>query len=183
MSFAARHVVLAAGAWNQDLLPTLLGPAAPKLRVTQQQVVHFPQREPADDWPVMVHQDQSFVFGMPAGSAAPGAIKLGEHDQGMVTTAGSRDGVVDPRCVERLVTYVERFLPSLVPEPFAASSCLYTSTPSEDFVIDSAGPVIACSPCSGHGAKFAAYTGELVAGIVAGAGSPPDRFTLRRHSL
>ncbi|WP_205857717.1 FAD-dependent oxidoreductase [Phytoactinopolyspora endophytica] len=188
----AKRVVLAAGPWNQAWLPRLLGTAAPRFTVTQQQVVHFPQREPADDWPAIVHQDLSRtdiageeglgIFAMRAGRAARHAVKIGEHGHGAVTTADSRDGVVDPVSVERLVRYVDEFLPGLVPEPFLALSCLYTRTPSEDFVVDSAGPLIVCSPCSGHGAKFAAYIGELVASMITGDGSPPDRFTLSGHT-
>lgn len=176
--FRARRIVLAVGPWNQRWLPELLGTSAPTLTVTQQQVVHFRQLTPAPTWPVMVFKDDLEIFAMPAGRAAPGAIKLGEHDRGTVTTAGERDGVVDPSAVERMVGFVEKYLPSLDPEPFAALSCLYTRTPTEDFVVDAVSPLIVCSPCSGHGAKFAAYIGELVVSMAAGNGNPPDRFRL-----
>jgi sarcosine oxidase len=41
---------------------------------------------------------------------------------------------------------------------------------------------VVCSPCSGHGAKFAPLVGELVADLVTGQdGSVPDRFRLAEH--
>ncbi|NED99095.1 FAD-dependent oxidoreductase [Phytoactinopolyspora halotolerans] len=184
-----RRVVLAAGPWNQPWLARLLGKSAPALTVTQQQVMHFRQREPAEDWPVIVHRDLARtdlegigVFALPAGRAAPRAVKVGEHGHGTVTTAEGRDAQVDPASVERLVRYVDEFLPGLSPEPFLKLSCLYTRTPTEDFVIDTVGPLVVCSPCSGHGAKFGAYIGELVTSMITGDGSPPDRFTLRAHA-
>jgi glycine/D-amino acid oxidase-like deaminating enzyme len=70
-----------------------------------------------------------------------------------------------------------------LPEPVAQGSCLYTSTPDEDFVLDRIGPVVVASPCSGHGAKFAALIGELAADLAVGAGGAVPRFALSRaHS-
>ena len=38
----------------------------------------------------------------------------------------------------RMVDYAQRYLPGLVPEPYAETTCLFTNTPTEDFVIDEA---------------------------------------------
>jgi glycine/D-amino acid oxidase-like deaminating enzyme len=56
-------------------------------------------------------------------------------------------------------------------------TCLYTTTKSHDFIIDRRGPIVVCTPCSGHGAKFAPLIGELVADLVDGR-PPLDRFAL-----
>jgi sarcosine oxidase len=48
-------------------------------------------------------------------------------------------------------------------------------------LIDTVGPVVICSPCSGHGAKFAPLVGELVADEIAGASAVPARFRLAAH--
>jgi sarcosine oxidase len=80
------------------------------------------------------------------------------------------------------VEYVRRWLPGLDPTPRNEATCLYTQTPSEDFLLDRVGDLVVCSPCSGHGAKFAPLVGELVAGLVVGdASAVPDRFTLAAH--
>ena len=81
-----------------------------------------------------------------------------------------------------MIDYVRRWLPGLSDVPSSETTCLYTQTPSEDFVLDRVGPLVVCSPCSGHGAKFAPLVGEMVAGLVDGVGPPvPDRFTLAAH--
>jgi sarcosine oxidase len=80
------------------------------------------------------------------------------------------------------VDYVSRWLPGLDPTPRGETTCLYTRTPSEDFLIDRAGPIVVCSPCSGHGAKFAPLIGEYVADLVVGADAGlPDRFRFAAH--
>ncbi len=60
-------------------------------------------------------------------------------------------------------------------------TCLYTSTASEDFILDRYGPFVVCSPCSGHGAKFAPLVGEIAADLACGGASPYRRFTLAAH--
>ena len=60
------------------------------------------------------------------------------------------------------------WLPGLDPEPASASTCLYTTTPDQHFVLDRRGPVVVCSPCSGHGFKFVPAIGEIVADLADG---------------
>jgi sarcosine oxidase len=130
--------------------------------------------------------------GRDAGVA--GAVKVGEHDGDSVATAtgkrwpgpipagfmGRRDGHIDPAARARVASYVRRWLPGLDPAPVSALSCLYTSTANEDFILDRHGPVVICSPCSGHGAKFAPLIGEMVADLAGGRPAVP-RFTLAAH--
>jgi hypothetical protein len=54
------------------------------------------------------------------------------------------------------------------------------TTPTEDFVLDRVGPVVVVSPCSGHGATFAALVGELAADLAMGAVGAEPRFALGR---
>jgi hypothetical protein len=66
----------------------------------------------------------------------------------------------------------------LDPAPVGGVTCLYTSTANEDFILDRYGPFVVCSPCSGHGAKFAPLVGEIAADLACGGASPEPRFTL-----
>jgi len=75
---------------------------------------------------------------------------------------------VDPGPLARLGRYVATWLPGLDPEPVSVSTCLYTTTPDQHFVLDRRGPVVACSPCSGHGFKFVPAIGEIVADLADG---------------
>ncbi len=185
-SWRAPAVVVAAGAWLDPLLGRLV--RLPPLVVTQQQAFHFAPLAPAAGEPAppvfICHDETAPMYGLPAGrdGEVPGAIKVGEHGRGTVTTGDSRDGVVDPACRERVRRFVADRLRNLDPEPVGEVTCLYTSTASEDFILDRQGPFVICSACSGHGAKFAPLTGEIAADLACG-GAPPDRrFTLAAHS-
>jgi sarcosine oxidase len=168
-SWAARTVVVAAGGWTAPLLSGLAD--LPSLTVTQEQAFFFRPHEPAA-WPTFIHADYA-IYGLPEGPL----VKVAEHHRGPETTADTRDDVVDPAARERVTSYVRDRLPGLDPRPQAELTCLYTTTENEDFVLDRRGPIVVCSPCSGHGAKFTPLIGELVADLVDGRPSL-DRFAL-----
>jgi sarcosine oxidase len=170
--------VIAVGAWLEPFLAGTL--TLPPLRVTQQQLFHFARLDPAVAWPTMVHTAALEAYGLDSGrdTAPVAAYKVGEHDNGTPTTAADRSGAVDPSSRARMVDYVRRYLPGLEPEPLAEATCLYTATPTEDFVLDRQGPLVICSTCSGHGAKFAPLTGELATDLVVGRPVVDGRFRL-----
>lgn len=179
---AADTVVVAAGPWLPELAGAIGTPLRlPPLRVTQQQVFHFRQRDPGQSWPTLVAMDELMLYGLPSGAdggAAP-AVKIAEHDRGTPTTASTRDGIVNPTSRDAVTDWVSRRLPGLDPEPVAEAVCLYTTTPDEDFVLDQVGPVVVVSPCSGHGAKFTPLIGHLAADLALGTAEPLPRFALR----
>lgn len=180
----ARTAVVAAGGWLEPLLGGLV--RLPTLTVTQQQVFHFPRVDPSTaPWPSVIHSGSSHAVYHLAGGRDGGTgddRKIGEHDGGMATTAAGRSGVVTEAARARIVDYVREWLPGLVPVPSSETTCLYTETASEDFLIDRVGPLVIASPCSGHGAKFAPLIGEFVAGLVTGSRAVPDRFRLSAHT-
>jgi monomeric sarcosine oxidase len=185
-SWRAPVAVVAAGAWLGPLLGGLV--RLPPLVVTQQQAFHFAPLAPAvgkpQPWPVFIcHDEVAPMYGLLAGrdGEVPGAIKVGEHGHGTVTTGDGRDGTVSPASRDRVRRFVASRLGGLDPEPVGEVTCLYTSTASEDFILDRQGPLVICSACSGHGAKFAPLIGEIAADLAFG-GAPPDRrFTLAAH--
>ena len=189
-TFTAPVAVIAAGGWLAPLMGDLV--RLPPLTVTQQQAFHFaprgalldPLAAPAASWPVFIYKGEvDDFYGLPGGrdGEAPGAIKLGEHRNGTPTTADGRDGVVDPGARRRTIAFVEKRLPGLDGRPVNDLTCLYTSTFSEDFIVDRQGPFVIASACSGHGAKFAPLLGEMIADLAAGKPSPDPRFTLAAH--
>jgi sarcosine oxidase len=131
-TLSARCVVVAAGAWVGPLVSERV--RLPPLRVTQQQIFHFPRLDTsAPPWPSVIHEpDEHPVYHLAGGrDGGPGDDrKIGEHDAGGETTATARDGVVNPASRERLVEYVRRWLPGLDPTPRGETTCLYTETPS-----------------------------------------------------
>lgn len=178
----ADTVVVAAGAWLPGLgLPVPL----PPLRVTQQQVFHYRQRDPSDRWPTLVRDGELRLYGLPSGSDGGPfpAVKVAEHDRGTPTTADTRTGAVDASSRARVSGFVRDRFPGLDPAPVAEATCLYTTTPDEDFVLDRRGPFVIVSPCSGHGAKFTPLIGAMAADLATGRITETEpRFRLDRAS-
>lgn len=180
---AAQAVVIAVGGWAPPLLEGLV--RMPPLAVTQQQVFHFPRTDAAAAaWPSVIDQG-SLIYHLAGGrDGGPGDDrKIAEHRHGTVTTASGRDGIVDPRSRRRIVEYVKRWLPGLDPTPRGETTCLYTTSPSENFILDRVGSLVVCSACSGHGAKLAPVVGELAADLATepNAASVAPQFRLSSH--
>jgi sarcosine oxidase len=190
-------VIVAAGGWLPDLLagaglPAELVAGMPPLVVRQEQAYHFPYREDGGaggagtaGWPAFIHKTPEIMtYGLPGGRDAEFAgQKVAQYNGGPVlTSASAQDGRVRD-ANRRLVTdYVTRYVPGLVPEPYAETTCLFTNTPTEDFVIDMRERVVLLSACSGHGAKFAPLLGELATDLLLGTGAVPDAFRLAHHA-
>ncbi len=183
---SGRGVIVAAGGWAGPLVGDVV--ALPRMRVTQQAVWHLPRRDPdAPPWPSVIHRGERDIYHLAGGRDGGPADdrKIGDHGSNQDTTAAGRDGVVAPAGQARIIDYVQRWLPGLDPTPRNATTCLYTRTPSEDFILDRVEGLVIASPCSGHGAKFAPLIGEYLADLVTGAdtaGPVPDRFRLAAHA-
>ncbi|MDQ3146499.1 MAG: FAD-dependent oxidoreductase, partial [Actinomycetota bacterium] len=167
---------------SEALSPPL--PPLPPLEVTREQWFHFrPRRDDVDRWPSFVHHlrpdaTPAFVYGL---RTPDEGVKVAEHHTGAVVDPDRRRFEVEPEGAHRLRGYVEEWLPGLDPTSGVGTTCLYTSTASEDFVLDRAGPVVVASPCSGHGFKFTPEVGRLLADLADGLVPAQRRFTLAAH--
>lgn len=178
LDLTAHTLVVAAGAWLPELGLEL---PLPELTVVQKEVFHFRRRDPIAHWPTFVHKGPVQIYGMPSGrdGGPEPAVKVARYDGGPVTSASTRDGVIDPVARASVREFVRTRLPGLDPEPVAEAGCLFTFAPNDDFILDRHGPYVVVSPCSGHGAKFAPLIGGLAADLVEGRRAEP-RFRLRR---
>jgi len=182
----ARAAVITAGPWAQGVLAAAL-PQAPRLTATVQQVRYFAPRNPAAVWPTLIEWPPEGLcwYAVPAAGDAPG-VKVAAHIPGR--PVDPRHGPfteIDQALEEEAAGYVRDRLPGLDPAGLAAETCLYTMTPDEDFVLDSAGPLVIGGGCSGHAFKFGPLLGEFLADLALGRDIPVprDRFALRRPSL
>jgi sarcosine oxidase len=179
----AGNVIISAGGWLPQLLgqlplPTGFLAGLPEITVRQEQAFHFRYLEP-EPWPTFIHKSEDIqTYGLPGGRDAGFAgQKVAEYNGGRsIPSADRQTGVVDPANRGRVVDYVRKYLPGLEPEPYAETTCLFTNTPNEDFLIDRAEGITILSPCSGHGAKFAPLIGQWAADLASGTGSVPARF-------
>jgi sarcosine oxidase len=186
----AANVIVAAGGWLPQLLGSLGLPASflsrmPQLEVRQEQAYHFPYADGPDTgaspWPTFIHKREGWqAYGLPGGrDAGFRGQKVAEYNGGKVLpSAAEQDGQISPDNRRRVIEYVAKYLPGLVPEPYAETTCLFTNTPTEDFILERAEGITILSPCSGHGAKFAPLIGQLAADLATGAGTVPEQFGL-----
>ncbi|MDR2256693.1 MAG: FAD-dependent oxidoreductase [Arthrobacter sp.] len=182
----AGHVTVAAGGFLPWLLPRLplseaFRAALPAFEVTQENAFHFPFGEdfPAERWPTVIHKIDGWnSYALPGGrDAGFTGLKLAEYHAGRaLTSAKDQDGVIPEAVRERVVARVRALYPGLVAEPYAETTCLFTMTPTEDFVLEREGRVTIFSACSGHGAKFAPLMGSFGADVATGAAPAPAPF-------
>ncbi len=197
-------VIVAAGGWLPSMLGDLALPSGfiesfPKLEVRQEQAFHLPYREgfgggsrggdaaseaQAAIWPTSIHMTPEIItYSLPGGrDAGFRGQKLAEFNGGpVIGSALDQDGRIRPEMREKMIDYATRYLPGVDPEPFAETTCLFTNTASEDFVIDEADGIVVVSACSGHGAKFAPLLGEFAADLATGTGTVPEQFRVAAH--
>lgn len=185
---SAGAIVVCAGGWLPDLLERLPIPTpvrqASWLVVRQEQAFHLPYREdvaPASAWPTFIHKSPEIeMYSLPGGrDAGFRGQKLAQFQGGrIIGSAAGQNGIVDAANRDRIIDYATRHLPGAHPVPYAETTCLFTSTPTEDFILDRIDGITVVSPCSGHGAKFAPLIGEFAAGLATGAGGVPEQFRI-----
>jgi sarcosine oxidase len=168
--YRSQIAVLACGPWTPQTLPAgaLAGACLPPITVTREQVLHFPRRPgEATEWPSFIHHREPWVYGL----EAPGeGVKVAEHHTGPVLE--SPDGSsfeLDPDAQRRVEAYVEAWMPGLEPVAASGTTCLYDTTPTEDFIIDHRDPVVVATGFSGHGFKFTPVVGRLLAELAEAA--------------
>ncbi|MGW1003533.1 FAD-dependent oxidoreductase [Streptomyces sp. NPDC002520] len=173
--FTAPVAVVTVGPWTSRLLAGLI--TLPELTVTQEQVFHLPQRDPDAAWPAFSFQDEDggIIYGMPT---ADEGVKVAEHLGGRVVDPETRDGVVDPAARRRVLAFAAERLPGLEPAVTTETTCLYTNTADEDFLLDRVGPLVVGTACSGHGFKFTPLLGRMLADLADGTTDPHPRFRL-----
>jgi len=165
-AFTACAAVVAVGAWAQPMLEPL-GIPLPSLRITEEQVFHFPPRDtaPAGNlWPSFMHRGSRIWYGL----ETPGeGIKLGEHHAGPICNPEPerRSFTIEPAARERAVKYATDWLPGVTPKPVTEATCLYTTTPTEEFLIGRYGPIVVAAGFSGHGFKFTPLIGSRLADL------------------
>lgn len=158
----AGTVVVAAGAWAREVVPTAID--LPDLTVSIETPAHFLPRDPSARWPSFLHH-----LDDTAGELAFGAYGLESPGEGV------KVGVDHASSLDTVVEYVRTWHPGLVPEVVSSTECRFTSTPDEHFLLERHGDVVVCSPCSGHGFKFTPAIGALAADLCDGQ-APRYRF-------
>jgi sarcosine oxidase len=157
---AADVVVVTAGPWVTKLLPDV------PVRTTRETVAYF--RRTGDPLPSIVQLDpETRGHALYSLHDPLHGLKAGDHHAGAEADPDGPGGP-DPVLVERVAAWVARTYPDAEPEPVAAETCMYTTTPDEHFILERRGRVVIGSACSGHGFKFAPAIGKRLAALATG---------------
>jgi len=192
-TYSAEKVVITAGAWISRFLP----PAYAHLFKVHRQVMYWfdiredcpstfaPPGFPIFIW-IFAKGGEFGFYGFPTLDGK--TIKIATEQFTAIT---------NPDHVQRAVSleeeqsmykdYVQGRLPGISDRCVTAASCLYTTTPDSNFVIDvhpDNDRIMIASPCSGHGFKHSAVIGEALAEQVIDGESQIDisSFSMKRFN-
>lgn len=166
--YSAARLIVAGGGWSSRLLADLGLP----LELRKMFVGWFPA--PQEHWakrgaPGFVFDlDEVFYYGFP--SVDERSIKVAGHCRFEPLARPEEKDLFPPAAerVEALRRFVRERLPLASDQLARFSTCIYTMTPDEDFIIDRhpeiSGLVFAAG-FSGHGFKFASVVGEILADL------------------
>jgi sarcosine oxidase len=184
--YSAGRLVITAGPWA----PTILADLGVPFVVTRQMVPWFqpisladafePARCPIHLWQVGERQ----YYGIPRDRT--GGVKVAEHTNGTPTTADTIERAIQPAEIDALRNaFVARHMPAANGPVVSSNTCMYTMTPDAHFIIDHhprhSNVAVACG-FSGHGFKFAAVVGEILADLALDGSTRHDigLFSARR---
>jgi sarcosine oxidase len=173
--YSADKLIVAAGSWVTQFLEP---PHARHFKVYRQVMFWFRIRDNLrsqfvpGEFPIFIwifeNARENFFYGFP--SLDGETIKIASEQYDSVTAPAQRDREIsDDEKQAMHENYVLGRLPGITDTCARAVSCLYTTTPDSNFVIDfyqGHPQVIIASPCSGHGFKHSAAIGEVLAQLV-----------------
>ena len=167
--YEADRVIVSAGAWLGELLPSLQALARPERQVLGWFEPLVPEYFEPGVFPVFnVAVEEGRYYGFPA-FGIPG-FKVGRYhhlgEQIETPDSWNREPAAADETVLR--EFTERYFPEAAGPLLAAQACMFTNTPDEHFIVDTlpgAERVIVASPCSGHGFKFSSVIGEILADL------------------
>ncbi len=185
--FMGRRVVVAAGAWTNQVLQSL-GVRLP-LTVTEEQVTYFATphlRDFAPDrFPIWIWHGRENFYGFPVYGEV--ATKAGQDLGGDVVTVDTRTLKPNPRPLEKLQAFLAERVPGFLGPVLYTKPCLYTMPPDRNFVVDTLPehPQIAVVIGAGHAFKFAALLGRILCDLAVEGKTvyPIAAFSLRRPAI
>lgn len=171
--YRTNHLVLAAGAWNGRLVPSLRN----KLRITRLSLGWFNPSRPADfaveRFPIWEHGS---FYGFPILGDFPG-FKIAKHWDGAPADPDTLDRVPNAADEQLVREYLAHHLPLADGDVAAFKVCIYVHGGPWLGLLPGEKRVTAIAACNGGGFKFSSAYGEAVADLaVAGRTDLPVGF-------
>ena len=186
-SYSADKLVICAGAWAYKLIPELEGNAVPERQVliwlrTKAPELFSPGQFPV--WNALVEEGRYYGFPEFNPDGKTPGMKFGRWHH--------RDEICDPDTVDRethpederlLRAFAERYFPAGAGETLSMSTCMFTNTVDEHWILDihpDAPQVSIAAGFSGHGFKMASVIGEIMADLAQHGSTDHD---IKLHQL
>jgi sarcosine oxidase len=170
-TFEADALVITGGAWMPRLMQRLNLPLEPVRVWTSYFNPVTPERFSADKMPVYCLEDEDgFFYGFPYEKDR--GMKIGCHRGDMAfrqCIPDEHDSQVADEEIAFLQSKINRYLPGSAQSHHMSTTCRFTMTPDEHFIVDKlpgAEQVVYASACSGHGFKFGSVMGEVLGQLV-----------------
>lgn len=168
-TYRAGQLVVCPGAWA----PKILSDIGIAIRI-ERQVMYWidPVAGSAsmEDGPIYIHETDQVeqIYGFPPIDGPGGGAKVAFFRKGEDCTPETIDRTVHSHEKEAMLERVGRLLPGLTGSILDTATCMYSTTPDENFVIarhpGHRNVTVACG-FSGHGFKFVPVVGEILADL------------------
>ena len=166
-AYTADALVITAGPWAGEILADLRLPLEPWRMYNVYFAPTRPERFGPDRFPVYgIRGPEGSYYGVPM---LPGdGLKIGRHDKGEPCTPETARRTIEPEEIALMRAVLDTYMPGATGDVLAATTCLYTMTPDSHFIIDrhpAHARVVYAAGFSGHGFKFSAAIGEVMADL------------------
>ena len=186
-TFSARRLVVAAGAWTNEVLRHF-GVRLP-ITLTQEQVTYFRtphlRRFAPDRFPVWMWHGEDDFYGFPVYGEV--ATKAGQDVGGNEVTLQTRTFEPNVRTRENLRVFLEEHIPDFLGPELYTKTCLYDMPPDRNFVIDALPehPHVYVVGGAGHAYKFAGLLGRIMSELATSGQTslPISDFGIDRPAL
>jgi len=174
--YRAAKLVVTAGPWAGRMLPQL----SDRLQVTRQVLAWVEPSDPRGfglgEFPCWTLGDAAWpgiFYGFPMVDpvrfGGPAGLKIAHHAPASEVDPEEVDRVTGPSDFGPIGYFLERYMPCVDARSVEMSTCLYTVTPDEHFILDllpgHGGRVAVAAGFSGHGFKFCSVVGEVMADL------------------
>lgn len=164
----ADRLVLCAGAWSGQLLPSLRARLRPQRKVQLWLASQNPALTLRAGSPTFgFHVNGAFFYGFPSLDGA--SVKVAEHGPGApVPDPSALDRELRPDDSRRVADFAAAHMVGVSDRVLQHAACMYTMSPDEHFLIDrlpEAPQVVFCAGLSGHGFKFMPALGAALADL------------------
>jgi sarcosine oxidase len=167
-TYEADRLVICAGPWARQLLPSLVELAVPERQVLAWLQPRRPELFGLERFPVfLVDVEEGSYYGFPVHDV-PG-FKFGwYHHFREPIDPDDPDRSARPDDEAALRAFAERYFPDGAGPTVMLKACIFTNSPDEHFIIDTladAPQVSVAAGFSGHGYKFCSVIGEIMADL------------------